>query len=141
MGESKSSDNGSIRNRILAASAKMMQRVPLVFAGCDVELERLRIGERTGIFDAATENEKLDTTKAIVLTLIQQTFEPGTKNRVFEDGDLEVLLNDPSGGFVDTAMPHVNKMLGVESEEEMGNGSAVSTKTQIESSSSTQLTA
>lgn len=62
--------------------------------------QRSEILERAGVLDEK-KAKKTDTGRMQVVAVVSCTFDPESGERVFENADIEALLEDPAGGIVD----------------------------------------
>lgn len=111
----------SLREQILNQSPKT-KKEDVDYYGIPVQLRGLRVRERQEIFEKSrNENGDVDGIKAVILAILKCTVDPNSGEQVFEDTDYDTLMNEQSGGFVDTVMPVVNRLMGGTEEDAMGN--------------------
>lgn len=117
----------SAREALRSAGLKSREakRVTVVFEDQEYEVRAPSVRARAKILDRAglTETDekkknKADAGKMQVLCVIACTFAPGTDERVFEDADLETLLDDPAGGIVDALGEHALKFLNASADKD-----------------------
>ena len=63
--------------------------------------QRSEILQRAGVLDDDKKTKKTDTGRMQVAAVVFCTFDPDSGERVFENADVEALLEDEAGGIVD----------------------------------------
>lgn len=119
----------SLRDGLRAAGLKSREGKKVIVTFEDQEYEvrapsvraRSKILAAAGVVSADDDKKKKkdpDAGKMQVACVIACTFAPGTDERVFEDADLETLLDDPAGGIVDALGEHALKFLNASADKE-----------------------
>ncbi len=121
----------SMRDALRAAGLKSREgkRITVVFEDQEYEVRAPSVRARSKILTAAglvdTDDQKgkgkktqADAGKMQVCAVIACTFAPGTDERVFEDADVETLLDDPAGGIVDAVGEHALKFLNASADKD-----------------------
>jgi len=83
----------------------------------EVEVKQLSYADRTALMEKCTEGDKLDSLKLQVFAVIYTVVDPETGDKVFSETDYETMVQQPSGGYVDTFSKAAFKVLGLSSEE------------------------
>lgn len=83
----------------------------------EVEVRQLSYADRTALLEKCTEGEKLNTLKLQVYSVIYTVHDPETGERVFDESDYETMVEQPSGGYIDTFSKVAFKVLGLNTEE------------------------
>ena len=86
-GNGSMSTRDELRSKIFASKAFMTQEITLF--GATVELRQPTLGQ---ILSAQEEDDRK---VGLLRLLVEYCFVPGTDERVFEDGDLESIMNMP----------------------------------------------
>lgn len=88
----KNADRDSLRTDLFKRKKFKSKTVDLF--GTTIELRQPSIGQISEM------DETTDTQTALVKTLVQYAYVPGTDTRVFEDADKDVILSWPVGPWV-----------------------------------------
>jgi hypothetical protein len=83
----------------------------------EVEVRQLSYADRTALIEKCTKDDKMDTLKLQVYAVIYTVVDPETGEKVFNEADYETMVQQPSGGYVDTFSKAAFKVLGLSAEE------------------------
>jgi hypothetical protein len=102
---------GRVDKRAALLRSRPPKKEPVTFDGMALEIWQPKLtGRQKLINDSQREDGTLDSTKLSVLSAIICTHDPDTGQRIFEDADYEVLM-DQYGDFIDTITPLVTKLI------------------------------
>jgi hypothetical protein len=108
----------SIRDKIRAATVgkKVNLRTKVFnYEGVDIEFRAPNLKVRRDLLNKSKgDNGELDMIEFIVQSVILCSFVPGTIERVFEESDRDVLLNQSTGSFVDIFGGEIAQLMVVE---------------------------
>lgn len=103
----------TMRNNIFAAAKRQKKIVP--FFGEEVEVWQ------PSMSDILQSDENASTAENAAMMLVKYTFIPGTRERVFEDTDVESILEMPFGTDLQTLQDTMNNMMGLDVKAEIKN--------------------
>lgn len=70
--------------------------------GLEVEVRQPSVLSRRELLNACSDEEgNVDGQELMIWALIQNTYVPGTDEKVFDRADYDSIVNQPTGGFVD----------------------------------------
>jgi hypothetical protein len=112
--------NTDLRNKLRAKTVgakKDFRRTEVEFDGLNYEFVQPTLrGRKTIIEKSRNADGDTDDVLLSIYAVIELTVIPGTEERIYEDTDLESMLNSPAGSFVDVfAGKAVSVMLGADS--------------------------
>lgn len=124
----------SVRDKIRAASvgAKKNFRSELVTWGegedaIEVEIRQPSVKERRQLMRAVTdETGEIDGQELLIWAVINQTYVPGTNEKVYDASDYDSLVSSPTGSYVDRFGQVALEVMNV---ADQGKGSNVSEET------------
>lgn len=109
-----SETNGSARNRlrstIFSGKSKHRKSKIIDFMGEKVEVRQPTIRQITEMAKAA----KQDDVNAILLSIIEHCYVPGTEEQLFEKGDQEGLLDLPAGDWLNNLNKAIEELTGID---------------------------
>lgn len=109
-----------IRAGLLGNSGRR-KRVNVEFNNVTFELLQPTVGQRADIMKSSTDSQgNINPMDYPVYALLQLAVVPGTNERIFDDTDVDTIREDLVGGFVDKAVPELNKLINVENEIKNG---------------------
>ena len=93
----------STRNQVRSAllSKSEFRKEVVEYNGIKVEIRQPSVKGRQKILRDATVDGTIDSMEFLTRSVIENTYMVGTDERVFEDADYDVLVNKPTGGFLD----------------------------------------
>jgi hypothetical protein len=92
---------GDLRAATVGAKIELQSEI-VEFKGLKYELRQPSLRERKQLRQKIfNEDGTVDVFEAMIWLTIWQTYIPGTNERVFDEVDYEMFLNNPSGSFVD----------------------------------------
>ena len=98
------SNRDTLRKATLGATREFRKEI-VEWGGQRFELRQPTIKARATLqskcMKIAGKDVQTDTLNFMVWSVIQNTYVPGTDDLVFEDGDFDSLVEDPTGGFLD----------------------------------------
>ncbi len=97
-----------LRKKIFSSQNMQFQKEKLTLFGQSLEIRQPSLG----MILAAQENE--DRTKAIVMLLVNHCYVPETDEKVFEEGDVAMLLSMPFGDDLLRANKVIEKMTAID---------------------------
>jgi hypothetical protein len=103
-------------------SAKQFRSEIVTVGGEEIEVRQLSVRDRLDVYNRSTKNGVLDPLQFQIWAVISTAFVPGTNERLFEDGDYDSLVDQPTGNFIDKLSEAAINMLNVEGKPT--NGSA-----------------
>lgn len=112
----------SIRNKlrsITVGSKKVVNSIELEYEGEKFEFRQITYRDRKSLLEKSEGKDgKVDGTAFQIWGVISMTYVPGTEEKVFDEGDFDILMNQPVGGFIDKFSEEITKLLGVSEEAE-----------------------
>lgn len=106
----------AIRQKTVGAKAQFRTKV-VEYEGLEVEFRQPNLRDRKALIARSRgESGEFDAVEFQVWAVILNTYVAGTNELVFEDTDYEVIMNSPSGGFVDIFAAEIAELLNVESD-------------------------
>jgi len=105
-----------IRSATLGAQNKFRTE-KVEHEGIEVEVKQLSYAGRTALLENCRTNGELDTLKLQVFAVIHTVVDPESGDQVFSEADYETMVEQPSGGYVDTFSKAAFKVLGLSEEE------------------------
>jgi len=119
MAERKKSMRDILRAKTVGAKKQFKSEI-IEWNGEKFEIREPSVRQRAKILQASgaqsLDPNDIDLAKFQTLAVIYCTYIPGTNERVFEEGDLEALMEMPSGTFVDDFAQIAFKYLNVQPE-------------------------
>lgn len=106
----------NIRNLTIGKKAEFKTK-EIIYEGETITFKQPSLKERRDIIDASSNGDKLDTVSLQINSVITLTYDV-EGNQVFSREDYDVLLSQPSGGFLDKFSEECLKLLGGNSQEE-----------------------
>lgn len=95
----------SLRDQIRAATVGSKTHFAsknVTWEGFEVEIRQPSYKSRKDLYKKCRDGEgNVDPTEFLVWSVIENTFVPGTDEKVFEKADYEGLISKPAGGFID----------------------------------------
>lgn len=108
----------SVRDKIRSATlGKPVQFKSKVFTyeGVDVEFRQPNLKDRQTLINKARKSDgELDFVEFLVWSVISNTYVPETNEKVFEEGDYEVMIQQNTGSFVDQFGGEIASLMNVE---------------------------
>lgn len=95
--------------------------IEIDYKGETVVFRQASLKDRKNILNKSVENKEVDGVALQVWAIIYLTYD-AEGNRVFDETDVDALMEKPAGSFVDTFAEHALKLLGNMEEEEAANG-------------------
>ena len=120
MAQATPSSRDDIRAAMLGAKPK--SAIVEVF-GQKVEIRQAKVGEVLGGQEA---DEKIDRATAFAHLLVRFCYVPGTKDRVFDETDIEALKSLPLGEELSKLQAAVNDLMGLNVQGELKNSKGTS---------------
>ena len=114
----------SLRDQLRASTVGKrieLKRKIVEWEGKEYELRQPNLRERKRLREKILTDTGVDIFDAMVWLTIWQTYVPGTDERVFDDTDYEIFLNNPSGSFVDNFGSEIVLMSNLDLGEIRGN--------------------
>ena len=108
--ESGGVSRDSIRTRIFSGKNKNRKTKIIDFMGEDVEVRQPTVRQ---VQELAKEARKEDS-DAILLSIMEYCYVPGTEEKVFEIADKENLLNLPVGDWLNNLNQAIEEMTGID---------------------------
>lgn len=109
-----------LRAKTVGKSPKFRKEI-VTYDGDEFEIRQPSQETRKELFEKAkTPDGKVDNFTALVWGVINQTYIPGTEEKVFEETDFDSLMARPAGGFIDSFGAVALSLLNVE--DDMGEG-------------------
>ena len=109
----------TLRQATLGAKKHFRKEI-VEFNGQEFEIRQPTIKSRSELRAKCTTVTKdgvsFDTFEFLVWSVIQNTYVPNTDERVFDDTDYNVLVENPTGGFMDKFSEIASKLLNVDTE-------------------------
>lgn len=138
-GDDQYTDRDSVRTALFSGAPKFRSEL-VEIDGVTVEVRQPSIRVRRELFNkCTTPSGNIDPNEFLIWSIIKNTYLPGSRTkRVFEDGDYEQLMNQPTGGWVDTLIDTMSRLTNPES---AGKGETDSDKAPSDASSSSSLSA
>lgn len=133
-GKGEDEERDAIRTALFSGAPQFRSEVVKI-NGVEVEVRQPSIRVRRELFNKCTDAQgNIDANEFLVWSIIKNTYKPGTRaTRVFEEGDYEQLMNQPTGGWVDQL---IDAMSRLSNPEASGKESPDSDKAQKGASSS-----
>ena len=108
----------SIRDKIRSATVgknhKFKSKI-FNYEGIDVEFRQPSIKGKKNLIDKAKGSDgEFDMINFLVYAVIGNCYVPGTDELVFDETDYDVIVNQPSGSFVDVFGNEIAKLMGEE---------------------------
>lgn len=97
----------NIRSKIF--SSDIFKREEIEAFGVTIEIRQTSLGRVLELQEKLEEDRKI----AIGLSFIEFCFVPGTDDRIFDEGDMALVLGLPFGEDFQTVQTAINKMMGV----------------------------
>jgi hypothetical protein len=107
----------NIRAKTVGANSEFRKKT-IKYEGIEVELRQPSVGSRKALMHKASIEGKLDTAEFLVWGVIYNTYVPETNELVFEESDYDVLIEKPTGGFMDQFAEVIAELMNVNSEVE-----------------------
>ena len=107
----------NIRKATLGKSVEFRNEV-VEWNGEKIELRQPSIKVRGELFKKCTFEGELQMSEFLVWSTIYSAYIPGTNDRVFEDTDFDVLVNMPTGSFVDEFADKIASLMNVKRDVE-----------------------
>jgi hypothetical protein len=101
-GNSSSATRNNLRAKILAERAK---KVVVTLDGMDIEVRQMTVGQ------ALDTTNLEDDRKRMARYLVDCCYVPGTDEKIFEEADLDVLMDMPAGGYYTKIMEAVTAQM------------------------------
>ncbi len=122
----------SLRDKIRAQvfSSDVFKRETVEAFGSTMEIRQTTLGRVLELQQKLEDDRK----EAIALSFIEFCFVPGTDERIFEDGDIVLVLGLPFGDDFQTVQTAINKMMGV-TEKDVKDAEGNSDKTSEDTTS------
>lgn len=84
----------------------------------EIEVKQLTVGDRNKLIENCKGTNGVDGLKLQVHAVIMTAYDPESGEKVFGPGDYDTLIQQPSGGFVDTLSTVAFRVLGISGEED-----------------------
>lgn len=120
------SSRSSIRDALLSAKTEFKSEV-VPLNGVDVEVRQSTVKSRSELMKRSTVDGAVEFGAFLVWGVIYNTYVPGTNEKVFDEQDYDVLMEDPTGGIVDQLGEAISKIMNVS--EDLKEKAKNSTKT------------
>ena len=108
----------SIRDKIRAktvGSTTQFKSKKFDYEGIEVEFRQPNLKDRKLLLKKARDkNGEFDMIEFIVWSVISNTYVPDTNEKVFDETDYEVMLNQNTGSFVDKFGAEIAELMNVE---------------------------
>jgi len=119
MAERKKSMRDILRAKTVGAKKQFKSEI-VEWDGEKFEIRQPSVGQRGKILQASKvqtgDVEKMDFAKLQAVAVICCTYVPGTNEQVFEEADLDALMELPAGSFVDEFSQVALRLMNVEAE-------------------------
>jgi len=83
----------------------------------EVEVKQLSYADRTALLEKCKDGETLNTLKLQAFAVIYTVVDPETGEKVFSEDHYETMVQQPSGGYLDTFSKAAFKVIGLAEEE------------------------
>jgi starvation-inducible outer membrane lipoprotein len=107
------SQRDALRSKTVGAPKNFRSKVVTV-DGDDFEVRQLSVRGRLDVYNRSTKNGILDPLQFQIWAVIATCYVPGTAEKVFDDTDYDLLVDQPTGSFVDKLSEAAIEMLGTE---------------------------
>lgn len=105
-----------------AALGESKQRSEIVrWRDVEIEVRQPTVGQRSAILKAGGDRESPDMGRMLAVATVRCSFVPGSGERVFDDADVDALLDQPCGGSADELGSAVLRLLNVSPEDARKN--------------------
>jgi hypothetical protein len=120
------SKRDALRSKTVGAKKNFRTQIVTV-DGEPVEVRQLSVRDRLDVYNRSTKNGQLDPLQFQIWSVIATCYVPETNEKLFEDADYDSLMDQPTGGFVDTLSEAAVNMLNPEGKP-TNDSAATSTK-------------
>lgn len=117
-----------LRSKTVGAKKQFKSEI-VEWDGEQYEIRQPSVGQRGRILQAAKvqtgDAEKMDLAKLQVMATVCCTYVPGEDTPVFEEADIEALMELPAGSFVDEFAQVALRFMNVDAEEAAKNSTTI----------------
>lgn len=119
--EAKAPDRNKLRTTIFSGDHLEVKRKVITFNGVPLELRQPTVNDFLNMQDESTEDNPDKKKQFAISFLIQYAFIPGTEERLFETGDMEMLCSMPMNNSFMQVMQAANELMDIKTEEKVKN--------------------
>lgn len=119
------STRDAIRSATVGAKSDFKSEI-VEWGDVKVEVRQMSIQERFELYKATMDDDddKVDTLKWLIMLVVINTYVPGTNERVYEDTDFDLLVKQPTDGFIDKLADVAKELNGMGPSGDEGNSPA-----------------
>lgn len=101
---------------LTVGKSSTLAREAVEIEGAEFEIRQLTVAERDGLFDLSREAKGDQRKQLGVNMVVRMVHDPESGRALFDETNIEAMLNSPAGGWFDTLSEHCFKVLNIGAE-------------------------